>query len=233
MNKILGWLTAGGMAILPMNAFAGQDSTSRVYTFQVELDPQGTLVSAALVRDAPDATTRQLQDELQNWVFNAAQRDGRPVPTKTWVRVTAVPATQGSIAQVLSATAGPAPEMLRKPVFPVAAQRRGDTGVVVLQLDMDDQGRVQAVDVHTKVGDVSRRMAESAIAAARNWTFRPEQVDGVPQAGRLLMPVCFVAEAATDTCQWIGPDAQAMGRDSLLALDPAVRLTNPVAFVDR
>ncbi len=214
----------GMSALATLAAAAGQPQQAKVYTFQVELDERGALVSATPVRDAPDATTRQLQAELRDWVFRPAQRDGTPMRTSTWVRVTAIPREGAGAARVLSATAGPAPESLRKPAFPVAAQVRGQQGVIVLQLDMDAQGRVRAVDVHDTVGDVNLAMAKAAIAAARDWTFRPERVDGEPRAGRLLMPVCFVASANKQACAWTGPDAQAFGRDTVLALDPAVRL---------
>lgn len=217
------WILAMS-ALASLVATAGQPQHSRVYTFQVELDERGVLISATPVRDAPDATTRQLQAELRDWVFRPAKRDGTPVRTSTWVRVTAIPGEGAGTTRVLSATAGPAPDSLRKPAFPVAAQVRGQQGVIVLQLDMDAQGRVRSVDVHDTVGDVNLAMAKAAITAARDWTFRPERVNGEPQAGRLLMPVCFVSSANRQACAWTGPDAQAFGRDTVLALDPAVRL---------
>lgn len=230
--KQVGRWILGMSAVATLAAAAGQPQQAKVYTFQVELDARGALVSATPVRDADDGTTRQLQAELRDWVFRPAQRDGAPVRTSTWVRVTAIPVDGAKSARVLSATAGPAPESLRKPAFPVAAQVRGQQGVIVLQLDMDAQGRVRDVDVHDTVGDVNLAMAKAAIAAARDWTFRPEQVDGKPLAGRLLMPVCFVSSANKQACAWTGPDAQAFGRDTVLALDPAVRLER-VAYAAR
>ncbi|GHB97323.1 TonB family protein [Thermomonas carbonis] len=222
----------GMSALATLAAAAGQPQQAKVYTFQVELDERGALLSATPLRDAADATTTQLQQALRDWVFRPAQRDGTPIRTTTWVRVTAIPGEGTDSAQVLSATAGPAPDSLRKPAFPVAAQVRGQQGVIVLQIDMDAQGRVRAVDVHDTVGGVNLAMANAAMAAARDWTFRPERVNGEPQAGRLLMPVCFVSSSNKQACAWTGPDAQAFGRDTVLALDPAVRLER-VAYAGR
>lgn len=225
------WM-AGVCAAVTFAVAAGQPR-SQVYTFEVELDAGGALVAATPLRDPGDATVQQLQKELRNWVFRTAQQDGRAVPTSTWVRVTALAAQGEAPVKVLSATAGPAPERLRKPAFPVAAQLDGRQGVVVLQLDMDAQGRIRAVEVHDTVGQVSRAMAESAMASARGWTFHPERVNGVPLAGRLLMPVCFVASADSKACAWTGPESQAFGRDSVVALDPAVKLALPLAVATR
>lgn len=230
MVRMFGRMAAACLALVPVVAMAGEATQSRVYTFQVELDASGALVSATPLRDAEDGTVRKLQEELRNWVFQPAQQDGRPVPTSTWVRVAAIPSTDGTAPRVLSATAGPAPDTLRKPEFPSAAQMRGHSGVVVLELQTDAQGRVDAVSVRDTVGSINRAMAEAAVAAARDWTFRPERVDGVPLAGKLLMPVCFVTASDLEGCEWTGPESRAYGRDTVLALEPAARLANPVAY---
>lgn len=228
---------AGMLAVcltgLPLAGAVCGEPQPRIYTYEVELDASGALLSATPLRNADDATTRQLQAELRNWTFRPAQQDGHSARTSTWVRMTAIPASDGGPARVLSATAGPVPDRLRNPEFPEAAQVRGQQGVVVLKLAIDAQGRVQSVDVHDTVGRIDRAMANAAIAAARGWTFRPERVDGAPLASLLLMPVCFVASADSEACAWKGPQAQTFDRDTVLALDPVVRLAEPVAYLGR
>lgn len=230
MNKghALGML--GLVAALPLASALAGEPASRVYTYQVELDARGTLLSATPQRQADDATTRRIGEELRNWVFQPAQQGDRPMPTSTWVRVTAIPGADGAEPRILSATTGPAPESLRKPEFPASAQVRGNHGVVVLELQMDAQGAVKDVAVRDTVGAVNRAMAASAVAAAREWTFRPERVDGVALAGTLLMPVCFMGTAQQD-CDWTGPESRVYGRETVLALEPAVRIANPVAYL--
>jgi TonB family protein len=196
-------------------------------------DASGATVSATPTRDGSEAVTRQIQQELRGWVFRPAQQDGEPARTSTWLRVTAIPGEDGAAARILSAMVGPAPQTLSNPVFPKAAQLRGQGGVVVLALDMDAQGRVQDVVVYDSVGEVSRAMANAAITAARAWTFRPELVEGAPQAAKLLMPVCFVATEAGDACSWTGPEDQSFGRYTVLTLNSAARLENPLAYAGR
>ena len=231
-NGLIGLFAAGWIAVFPSIACADEVPQTALYTFQAELDAAGKLTVVTPARDASDETTLQLQHELQKWVFTPTQNGGVHASTVTFIRVNAIPASSEGGARIISATAGPAPETLRKPVYPVAAKMRGDKGVLVLELDMDAQGQVKAVVVNDMVGKISRRMAESAIAAAHSWTFRPEQVNGIAKAGRLLMPVCFVHDAAPEACAWVGPDGQALGRDSLVALDPAIRINKPIALAD-
>ena len=231
-KKLLEWVAAACMAA-SLTVAAAEPQQARVYTFNVEIDASGALVSATPTRDASGAINRQIQQELRDWVFHPAQQDGEPMRTTTWLRVTAIPGEDGAAARILSATVGPAPQTLSNPVFPKAAQLRGQEGVVVLALDMDAQGHVQDVVVYDTVGEVTRAMANAAIAVARAWTFRPEQVEGASQAAKLLMPVCFVATEAGDACSWTGPDQQSFGRYTVLTLNPAARLEIPLAYAGR
>ena len=99
----------------------------------------------------------------------------------------------------------------------------------MLEVAVGTDGAVSAARVHDTVGSIDRAMAESALAAARSWTFRQEVVDGVAQQGKLLMPVCFTVNASS-ACNWTGPNDQAFGRDSMVALSPAARLASPARY---
>ena len=227
MNKcVLGMLgLATCMAMAPLLAHAGD--AAQVYTFRVDVDGNGVLWSVQPV-GPNDATTAQLQRELTDWLVERSGDAGGGAVT-TWVRVNAIPGRDGASTRVLSASAGPAPEALTRPDYPANARRQGREGVVVLELAMDADGAVADAAVHGTFGAVDRAMANAALAAARNWSFRPETVDGAPQAGKLLMPVCFTVSDAR-ACEWTGPNAQLLGRDNVLALAPAVRLTLPAGY---
>lgn len=221
-------LVAACMALSAPAASAG-DAAARVYTFQVEVDRSGALTSVQPAGGAGDATTTaQLQRELATWVFerNGGSASGS---VSTWVRVTALPAAGGSAARILSASVGPAPDALNLPDYPDNARRLGHEGVVVLELAVDADGAVQKASVHQTAGRINRAMANAALAAARGWSFRPERIDGAPQAGTLLMPVCF-SVSAVPACQWTGPNDQALGRDAVVALAPTGRLTSPASY---
>lgn len=212
--------------LAPLAATAADPApASRVYTFEVTLDARGSVESARPAHAGHDPTYARITEELRSWAFQAGTLDGVPQPTTTWVRVLVDAGTAGQAARILSASAGPAPERLQHPVFPAAAQRRGHHGVVVLELQTDQTGRVTDSRVHDTVGPISRAMGQAALQASRQWSFRPERVAGVPQASTLLMPVCFTAPPVSEDCTWSGPEARSYGRDTVLALDPVARVT--------
>ena len=216
-------MVAACMAMAPL-AMAGDASDAQVYTFQVDVDAKGAMVSVQPV-GTRDATAAQLQRELVGWLFE------RPAghAVTTFVRVSAIAAGEGTAPRILSASAGPAPDALSRPAYPESARRVGRQGVVVLALSTDANGAVQDVAVHDTVGQVDRAMANAALAAARQWSFHPERIGGTPQAGKLLMPVCFTVNASS-ACNWTGPNDQAFGRDSMVALSPAARLASPARY---
>ncbi len=213
-------LMATCMAMAPL-AMAGD---AQLYTFRVDVDANGAMSSVQPV-GASDATAAQLQGELAGWLFERPAGEA----VTTFVRVSAIPAGEGTAPRILSASAGPAPDALSSPVYPESARRVGRQGVVVLELSTDANGTVQDVSVHDTVGQVDRAMANAAMAAARQWSFHPERINGAPQAGKLLMPVCFTVNAS-NACEWTGPNDQALGRDGLVALQPAARLASPASY---
>jgi TonB family protein len=207
-------------------ASAADRAGARVHTFEVALDAQGAVQWVRDARGGEDTDAQRIAGQLRDWVFKTATAGGIPQPTTTWVRVVTEESADGSAPRLLSATAGPAPERLVQPAYPAFAQLGGKHGVVVLELRMDADGRVRETRVRDTVGPVSRAMANSALQASREWTFRPERVAGVAQAATLLMPVCFTPGGGGQECGWSGPDAQRYGRDTVLALDPVARLTS-------
>lgn len=86
---------------------------------------------------------------------------------------------------------GSAPVALETPPprYPASALRRGDSGEVMLRVDIDAEGRVADVDiVH---GSGSRALDRAAISAVREWRFRPGQRDGHPVPGAVNVPITF------------------------------------------
>lgn len=214
---------AGCALAASMGANAGKAGQPQVYTYKIDLDADGKLVAAQPLRGGDDATSRLVAEELRHWAFQPVTHAGAPEAASTYVRVVAMSGAEGAAPKILQATTGPAPDRLTQPAFPAAAQREGRQGVVVLQLAINAAGKVSSAQVHDTEGDVNRAMAAAALAAARDWTFHPEQVSGAPVAGNMLVPVCFLASAQGD-CGWIGPNAQAYDRDTVLALEPRVEL---------
>lgn len=75
------------------------------------------------------------------------------------------------------------------PVYPDVARRRGRQGRVVLRVEVRPDGAAGAVSIDRSSGDV--RLDEAALAAVRQWRFRPALRNGVPVVARVRVPVRF------------------------------------------
>ena len=88
------------------------------------------------------------------------------------------------------ATRGPSiTGRLSPPAYPANARSRGWEGRVVLDLTIDECGRVTSVEVVETSGRPA--LDDAARDAAPNWTFAPALRDGSPVAGTLRVPVRF------------------------------------------
>lgn len=78
------------------------------------------------------------------------------------------------------------------PAYPAAARRRGETGRVVLRVDLDEGGRVSAAAVAESSG--SRWLDEAALAAVRGWQCEPARRGGEPVRATAIQPFSFVLQ---------------------------------------
>ncbi len=82
----------------------------------------------------------------------------------------------------------------RGPSFPEASRRRGEEGVVRVELFVDPTGRVADVRILESSGFSA--LDAAAVQAVREWRFRPAQRAGLPVAGSLTTAVHFRLENA-------------------------------------
>ena len=76
-----------------------------------------------------------------------------------------------------------------KPVYPEEALRAGLEGLVVLEAIVDERGRVgHDIKVVRRLG---HGCDEAAVAAVRQWRFRPATRDGKPIKVRRIFPILF------------------------------------------
>ncbi len=73
------------------------------------------------------------------------------------------------------------------PVYPPAAQAQGLRGIVILELVIDEEGRVAQVDVVRSVPPFD----EAATFAVKQWEYEVTKVDGRPVRVRHTLPVTF------------------------------------------
>ena len=101
-------------------------------------------------------------------------------------------AAAGATAQDAPKLAGtdvPPPKRTKfvAPQYPPEAQAQGIRGIVILELLIDEQGKVASVDVIRSIPGLD----EAALSAARSWEFEPTRVDGVPVRVRHTIPITF------------------------------------------
>ncbi|MCA3418475.1 MAG: energy transducer TonB [Roseomonas sp.] len=124
------------------------------------------------------------------------QRASAAQPAPQPVRLNA--ALQGMESFTLEGRVAP-PEALdaarnRGPSFPESSRRRGEEGVVRVELFVDPTGRVADVRILESSGFSA--LDAAAVQAVREWRFRPAQRAGLPVAGSLTTAVHFRLENA-------------------------------------
>jgi len=83
----------------------------------------------------------------------------------------------------------PAPKRTKMvmPVYPPEAQAEGIRGIVILDLTIDPQGHVSAVEVVHSIPALD----DAAVIAVRGWEYEVTKVNGNPVSVRLTVPITF------------------------------------------
>ena len=99
-------------------------------------------------------------------------------------------------APLTPAVAVQAPELLAgqaAPRYPPGALRRGESGTVVLRIQVDAEGRAGDVEIIERSG--ARALDRAAAEAALRWRFNPARdAEGAPVPGQAVVPVEFQPE---------------------------------------
>jgi protein TonB len=78
------------------------------------------------------------------------------------------------------------------PNYPVTSRRLGETGVVVLRVELSETGQVAVARVQNSSG--FDRLDEAALAAVRTWHCTPPNRNGQPVRATALQPFNFVIQ---------------------------------------
>jgi protein TonB len=78
------------------------------------------------------------------------------------------------------------------PGYPLLSRRMGEAGIVVLRVELDEQGHVSSARVATGSGFV--RLDDAALAAVKAWRCNPAQRNGQPVRAVALQPFKFVLQ---------------------------------------
>jgi protein TonB len=78
------------------------------------------------------------------------------------------------------------------PAYPAQSRRLGETGLVVLRVELSETGDVAAARVNSSSNHI--RLDEAALAAVRTWRCTPATRNGQPARAVALQPFNFVLQ---------------------------------------
>ncbi len=142
------------------------------------------LAAAAGSSDMPDAKAPPANEEKPQLVETA------PPPPPAAPAAADAPAAPAAMAP--SDRPQPIADQSPPPSYPPAALRRGDSGTVVVRVDVDATGYPSGVTLIQRSG--SRDLDRAASDAVRRWRFQPAQSNGVPVPGSLEVPFDFTPQ---------------------------------------
>ena len=147
---------------------------------------------------------------VQGWTFNPAMKDGKPVPSDEIVPIVFIGAqplnalkvdgeldpievTSTSPLQAADDYSGPSENIdfrrMHPPKYPLAAIKARQTGHIVLKVLVSSTGEPESAEVYeAQPAEAAQAFADSSIAAAMQWRFKPGMRDGAPVAGYVLVP---------------------------------------------
>jgi TonB family protein len=114
----------------------------------------------------------------------------RPLAVLALACVLAAPGRAQEQPLVAGESGVPIPKRIKmvKPVYPPDAQAHGLRGIVILDLTIDKNGKVSAVDVVRSIPGLD----DAAVEAVKQWEYEPVKLDGKPVLVRLSVPITFL-----------------------------------------
>jgi protein TonB len=121
------------------------------------------------------------------------------VPTIETESITPLPAVTTDAIAPVGAVVPPMVESVQyvrqpAPVYPSESKRRRERGTVLLRVLVDPAGRPAQIQVERSSG--FERLDLAAREAVEKALFRPHEVNGVPQAAQVLIPIEFMRRAS-------------------------------------
>lgn len=210
----LDFVRAGAAELIPQER---KDSTrtAQAGTYAIELGPYYASVypvratATLLLRVGADGAVQHAQvqsiapagalserlalDAVEAMAFAPTVRDGHAVASLVRATVHLAPLAQLSagLGHAVPAPASREAQAVDKtpPHYPERAARAGVGGQVLLLVDVDAQGKASRVRVQRSAP--AGVFDQAALAAARQWTFKPALKDGRPVASTVRVPVTF------------------------------------------
>jgi len=163
---------------------------------QLEALPE-PLAGGSGASDMPDAAGEDnAPQERPQLVETAPPAPAMPAPidesTQPAMPTADAPAAPASVALAPGEQPVPIKGQMPPPRYPAAALRRGESGTVLVRVEVDTAGMPAGVALVQRSG--SRDLDRAAMEAVRGWRFQPAQRNGQAIAASLVIPIDFKAD---------------------------------------
>ncbi len=148
--------------------------------------------------DMPSAGTGAAQQDRPQLVETAPAPAPEPLPTPIDETTAPTIADAGTTAPAAIAALAPGDQPVPiagqnpSPAYPPAALRRGESGTVLVKVEVDANGTPGGVALVQRSG--SRDLDRAAMEAVRKWRFQPAQRNGQAVPASLVIPIDFKAD---------------------------------------
>lgn len=205
-------LTSSPSAIYP--AMARNGNIEGVVVVDALVDANGTVTQAQAV-SGPTLLRQAAADSVRSWKYQPAKLNGQPIAVHTQVSVdfhlnassavtgsgapaNSIAATSSSLPPSAAPAAAPAasgtgviqaPKLIASPppVYPSNARSSNVEGVVVLDLLVDETGKV----TQAKIVSGPALLQLAAVEAVHSWKYQPARQDGRPVAQHTQVTINF------------------------------------------
>ena len=147
------------------------------------LPPPPILVSQAPVVLPTEPVVASLPPQPPSPVVAVVAEEARPAPLP-------VPKPAGPLTLNADLVVA-CPEHVA-PAYPSLSLRLGETGKVVLRVELDEEGRIDMARIQVSSGHA--RLDNASLAAIRSWRCNPARRDGVAVRAVAMQPFNFILE---------------------------------------
>jgi TonB family protein len=230
------WLTGMSLLAIPVLALAAgrPRPVDLTMSWILTLDKTGAIKSMQATETKNAGLYQRLETGIRKyWKFvpNKIKGNAGDIQTTLTVHSTLEPVDGFYAVRVHDASTGARYASMIPAPQPVKAQ--GAAGVL-LDVSYDASGRVTTAKAvaggSPKAGGDAER---AAIAAVKQWTFKPETVGGKAVAGKVRVPVCLAAPAMQKACGFVSPETKkAIDAERPQGLRSVVRIETDVTTRD-
>ncbi len=159
----------------------------QVVRMKLSLDATGAITAAAPAGKATGNLLKAVEEALKEWKFAPARQAGQPVAAEIVVPVLC----HGMRRDVSNSVPARTLETVR-PEYPLAMRRFGLGGKVVIDFNVDVDGRVSKPVIFESDNPA---FDEPALTALRQWRYQPATRDGKPVSTRVRQAIAFNSDS--------------------------------------